>query len=58
MEITAATCALKGGGDAHPLAPLENVDFYLLERQNLDSEKVGKQNFFWGSPGTLFKCKL
>ena len=31
---------------------------YLLERQNLDSEKVGKQNFFWGSPGTLFKCKL
>ena len=30
----------------------------LLERQDPDNEKVTIQSFFWGSPGTLFSCKL
>ena len=30
----------------------------LLERKDLDNEKLAMQSFFWGSPGTLFCCKL
>ena len=26
----------------------------LLEKQNLDSEKVGKQKFFWGGVQVLY----
>jgi hypothetical protein len=28
------------------------------KKQDPDNEKVTMQSFFWGSPGTLFSCKL
>jgi hypothetical protein len=31
---------------------------YLFERQNLDSEKVGKQNFFWGKSRYFIQMQI
>jgi hypothetical protein len=34
------------------------IDLLEKKKQDPDSEKVTMQSFFWGSPGTLFSCKL
>jgi hypothetical protein len=49
MEITAATLCSQGGAGMHIRWSGSRMLIYLFERQNLDSEKVGKQNFFGGA---------
>ena len=58
MKIAVVTCVLLGAGECTPDGPAGGMLVDLLEKQDLDNEKVAMQIFFWGSPGTLFSCKL
>jgi hypothetical protein len=48
---------LLGAGMYALCSQAEGIDWPAW-KWDLDNEKVTIQTFFWGSPGTLFSCKL
>jgi hypothetical protein len=58
MKIAVATYMLLGVGMHTHCSQTEGVDWPAWKKWDPDNKKVTMQIFFWGSPGTLFSCKL
>jgi hypothetical protein len=49
---------LLGAGAYAHCSQAKSVDWPSWKKWDPDNEKIAMQSFFWGSPGTLFSCKL